>query len=481
MKNHQAKARGAKSTVLRAVHSAGVALAAWMALALGGCAGARLDTESAVASLRHELPPTWAGVAEAAPLSTSLLDLIDDEGLRELVAEALEANPDLRAAARRLASSRRLLKETGAQRWPFVEVRYTYDRGNQGIGLLAEPQTQSHHRGSVDVAWELDVWRRLADLDDENAALTYGQEADVAAARDALGARVIQGWFAAVSLRRAIAVEEQRVEVLERLQETIKRRYRLGLGSLDDLAAARASTELSRATVAALEGEIEESLRALELLLGRTPRAELLAAETLPAVAGVGSGYPAEMLTRRHDVAAALWRLDAADAAAAAAGKAMLPGLRLTGDLSRDSGSLSSLFSSASLWNVVGSLTQPVFQHGLLKARADARRLELEAAWEDYRASVLRAVGEVEDALGRERSLLRQRDHLAVALEESIRNLQVFKGRYRRGLASILELLQAEDQEMNIRRQVITIAGEVLSNRITLALALGAGFEGSEI
>ncbi len=455
----------------------GVVLTAWAALILGGCAGIRLDTETAVENLRHELPPIWAGAPDEAPLSRSLLDLIDDEGLRQLVAEAVAANPDFRAASRRLAASHRLLRETEAQRWPFVEARHTYDRSHQGGDQLVDPTARSQYQASLSVVWEIDVWRRLADLNDENVALTYAQAADVAAAKDALGARVIQGWVAAVSLRQAIAIEEGRVGVLERLQQTIKRRYRLGLGSLDDLAAARSSTELSRATVAALQGDLEETLRGLELLLGRMPRAELLTAETLPAVASVGTGYPAEMLTRRHDVAAALWRLEAADAAAAAAGKAMLPGLRLTGDLARGAGSFSDLFSSGSFWSVVGSLTQPVFQRGRLKARSESRRLELEAAWEDYRAAVLRAVGEVGDALGRQYSLLRQRDHLAVALEESARNLQVFQGRYRRGLSSILELLQAEDQEMNIRRQVIVVAGEVLKNRITLALALGARLE----
>ena len=478
--------RGCAGLLEPAPRRAGVVLAVWMVWALSGCASARLDTEAAVESLHRDLPSTWVAVPDsapvsdtpdAAPLSTSLLALIDDDGLRELVAEALEANPNLRAAARRLAASRRLLRETGALRWPFIEARYTFDRGSQGIAGLVEPTTQSDHRVAVNVAWEIDVWQRLADLDGENVALTRGQAADVAAARDALGAQVIQGWVAAVSLRRAIAVEEQRVEVLERLQETIQRRYRLGLGSLDDLAAARSSTELSRANLAALENDHEAALRALELLLGRTPRAELLAADTLPAVAGVESGYPAAMLARRHDVAVAWWRLEAADAATAAAAKARWPGLRLTGDLARGSSSLSDLLSSGSIWNVIGSLTQPVFRRGLLKARADARRLELEAAWEDYRATVLRAVGEVEDALGRERSLLRQRDHLTVALEESTRNLEIFKGRYRRGLASILELLQAEDQEMNLRRQVIAVAGEALSNRITLALALGARCE----
>ena len=217
--------------------------------------------------------------------------------------------------------------------------------------------------------------------------------------------------------------------------------------------------------------------QALELLLGRTPRGELETAEALPTIAPVSAGLPATAMVRRHDVVAALWRLASADASAAAAAKALLPGIRLTGDVSRDTGALSGFSDATTIWSVLGLLTQPIFQRGLLKARSDASRLELEAAWEDYRAVILRAVGEVEDALSRERSLARQRDHVGAALREANRNREIFEGRYRAGLASVLELLQAENQRMDVNRQVLALDGEILSNRITLALAVGAGFE----
>ncbi|MCG8468077.1 MAG: TolC family protein, partial [Gemmatimonadetes bacterium] len=154
-----------------------------------------------------------------------------------------------------------------------------------------------------------------------------------------------------------------------------------------------------------------------------------------------------------------------------------LPGVRLTGDFYRDKNSLGDLLTGRILWGVVGSITQPIFQSGLLRARSEARALELEAAWEEYRATILRAIGEVEDSLGRERSLKGQRDHLGRALSAAARNSRIQEERYRRGVASILDLLQARDQEMGVRRQVIAVEGEMLSNRISLALAVGVGFE----
>lgn len=455
----------------------GWVLASVLIVTLTGCATARPDTRAAAEEVIHDLPSTWAVTADVGPLSSHLLDLVGDDRLRELVLEALAENHDLRAASHRLAASRRLLVETRAPRSPFVAGGYVAGRGNQGFDELGRAEVETRRRYSLEVSWEIDLWRRLADLYDANEAFNRSEAAGVAAARDALGARVIQAWVTAVSLRQAIAVEEDRIRVLERLESSITRRYRRGLGSLDDLAAARAGTGLARASVAGLEGDLEQTHRALELLLGRTPRGELETAEALPTIAPVSAGLPATAMVRRHDVVAALWRLASADASAAAAAKALLPGIRLTGDVSRDTGALSGFSDATTIWSVLGLLTQPIFQRGLLKARSDASRLELEAAWEDYRAVILRAVGEVEDALSRERSLARQRDHVGAALREANRNREIFEGRYRAGLASVLELLQAENQRMDVNRQVLALDGEILSNRITLALAVGAGFE----
>ncbi len=471
------KARPRSARFLPSVSMARLLFWSVLAMALAGCASLPPDTRVAAEEVLLDLPPSWSATTEVGPVSTRLLDLIDDEGLRELVAEALGANHDLRAAARRLEASRRLLAETRAPRSPLLAGTYSAGRSNQGFDHLGRATTETRHRVSLDVSWEIDVWRRLANLHGANKALTEGQAEDVAAARDGLGARVIQAWVTAVSLRQAIAVEAERVRVLERLQDTITRRYRRGLGSLDDLAAARSGTELARSNVAALEEDLAQAHRALELLLGRTPRGELESTDTLPMVSRVDAGLPVEALARRHDVAAALWRLQAADASAAAAAKALLPGLRLTGDLVRDAAALSGLSSATTIWSALGALTQPIFQRGLLKARSEAAGLELEAAWEDFRAVVLRAVVEVEDALGRERALARQHNHVDTALLESIRNRDVFEGRYRAGLASILELLQAEDQRMNMHRQILALRGEILINRIALALAVGVGLE----
>ncbi|MCG8467598.1 MAG: TolC family protein, partial [Gemmatimonadetes bacterium] len=380
---YRARLRAWESDGPRSGFSSAIRIALFAGLAtLAACSGARRDVATSLEDLSVGLPAAWDGAsAEEAPLSTHFVELIDDERLRSLIAEAMTANPDLRAAARRLEASRRLLAETRAARWPLVEANYSAAHSDQALDVLGEnladvfggSSSETRHRVSLGVAWEVDVWGRLADLHDENGAHAAGQAADFAAARDALATRLIQAWVEVIALRQALTVETDRVEVLERLQATITNRYRRGIGDLDDLAAARATTELASAGRVALQDEHDRAVRALELLLGRPPRAALLTAEALPTIGEVHPGYPGAVLARRPDVSAALWRLTAADAGAAAAARAMLPGVRLTGDLYSDKNSLGDLLTGGILWGVVGSITQPIFQSGLLRARSEAR------------------------------------------------------------------------------------------------------------
>lgn len=455
------------------------ALILLLTISLIGCASQSLTPQTAAADLMRDLPHNWAATESPSPGSFSrhLLDLIDDPRVHELVAEALESNHDLRAAARRLEASHRLLVETRAIRRPMLEAGYGANRGNQGFGTWLGATTETRHRASVSLSWELDVWGRLGALDREAIASNQSEAADLAAARDALGARVIQTWITIVALRQELRVEQNRAVLLEQLQTTITRRYRSGLGTLDDLAAARADAELAKASITEIRGEISRSTRRMELLLGRMPRAEVLTSERLPNVELNIEDSPLRAIARRPDVAAALLRLEAADASAAAAAKTMLPGLSLSSDVLRDSISGSGLFSTGSLWNVALSLTQPIFQSGALKARRDARRLEFDAAWEECRSTILNAAREVEDGLDLETELVLQRGHLDLALAEATRTASIFEARYRSGIASIMELLQARNLEMDIRRRLIATKGATLSNRITLALALGAGIE----
>lgn len=442
---------------------------------LSGCALMRDQPDT---QLPNDLPTTWTADVEIGelPIATRLLDLIDEERLRELVQEAQENNPDLKATALRLRAAGYLLSESRSRLLPKINAGFSKGRSNQTLDTNTGKQTAADsHRLFAGVSWEIDIWGRLAD---EYAASKYAvlaQEYDYRYARDALAVRVIQAWIEQVAIRRSLAVEAERVRVLQRIETVLVERYKDGIGNLDELSTARSRTEIAKADLSSQNTAWLRAIRKLEVLLGRYPRGELLAGGNLPAVSPPPVGLPAAALLNRPDIQAALARVESARSLSRSAQKAILPDFRLSGQLFREAARLGDIGSSTTYWSVLGSLFQPLFEGGRIINESRARRTEAEASLMELHEVVLLALKEVEDAFDREHGLAAQAHALQAAAQESKKSSRYFEERYRQGLDTIQSLLIAKEQEMSVRIRLNEVLAERLSNRIDLALGLGIG------
>src|SRR5439155_10206001 len=191
---------------------------------------------------------------------------------------------------------------------------------------------------------------------------------------------------------------------------------------------------------------------ALTVLLGRSPaqiyeagvgRTEIFDESLHPAV--LPAGLPSELLLRRPDLVEAERRLAAANARIDAARADMFPSIVLTGVAGRESSALSNLFSGpAGLYLLAASITQPIFAGGRLEARTDAARARERAALAQYQRSIQNAFGEVRTALvGQTRS--RESFEAESAREQALaQSLRLARLRYQNGIASQLDVIDAE-------------------------------------
>jgi NodT family efflux transporter outer membrane factor (OMF) lipoprotein len=343
------------------------------------------------------------------------------------------------------------------------------------VNLAEEEITESTHTLSLNFSWEMDLWGRLADETAAAGQTVLSQREDYLLARDSLAARVIQAWIDQVSIRRSIEIETERIEVIQRIETVLMERFKDGIGSLDELSAARSRTEIARADLSARETGLMQSVRKMEVLLGRYPEGALHTGTTLPHVASPRAGIPATALLTRPDVRAAMARLAAARHTAGSARKARLPSLTLSGEVLRESARLGDIGGGESYWGILGSLFQPLFEGGRLKHEAMAREIEAEAELSALRDVILTAAGEVESVLDALKGLDAQIRAIDAALKESEISSRYFEERYRQGLDSIQTLLTAKEQEMALKERQNELSAEKLKNRIDLALALGAG------
>ncbi len=162
----------------------------------------------------------------------------------------------------------------------------------------------------------------------------------------------------------------------------------------------------------------------------------------------------------------------------AAAQRALLPRLTLTGSINDSSTSFSDAFDfKGILATIVGNLTQPLFQGGRLRANVDLTRAQEDEAVQRYAQTVLTAMREVEDSLGAE-GLLGTRE---AALEEAARQAasaeRLAELQYANGLTNILTLLDAQRRNLEAQSQLLDVRLIRMTNRVRLHVALGGSVQ----
>lgn len=408
------------------------------------------------------------------PMASRLLELIDSPQLHALVAEALDNNQDIKAAALRLESSRYLLAGSCSQRMPKLDAGFSSARSNQDYNYnTLQYQTRTTHKITANVSWEIDLWGRLADEYQAANQEVSAKVQDILKARDALAARVIQAWIRQKAARRAKAIETRRLSILQQIEDILSHRYQDGIGSLGEYATARTRTQVALADLSVQQADLDNCVRSLELLVGRYPQGQLSCDQEWPALVMPALVSPTAILLDRPDIRAGLSRVKAAQNQARALDKARLPGVTLSAELFRSRTRLSDIGGATTYWGLLGSVFQPLFQGGRLRGEARAGHLQTDAAIRDLQAIVLQAFFEIETALTREKELAAQAKALEIAAKESENSSRYFADRYRQGLDNIQTLLIEKEQEILVTLRLNQARADRLSNRVDLAIALG--------
>ena len=273
------------------------------------------------------LPAAYRAGGMTAQVQAGWLKSFDDPRLPPLADEALLYNADLRIAESRVEIAAAALKAAGGVQWP--EVSFTgrasgKANGSQGLSGLV-----------VSASWELDLWGRVRYGTAAADAQYASAQADQRAARQAIVAALAKAWFLAgesMLQKRLITDVLSASETIVRLAED---RLRFGVGAEADVALARADLQTYRDTALQIDFALAQSRRALEVLLGRYPAAEIELPTGLIALPPpVATGVPSDLLERRPDIVAAERRFAASFARVGEARAARLPKISLSAALS---------------------------------------------------------------------------------------------------------------------------------------------------
>ena len=461
------------TSIVRVFGNVCMALAA--TLGLGSCALKPVPSgELRQQALEHVATPTrWSTTqAAAGAVRNDWLASFADPQLDALVTEALAYNADLRAAAARVEKAAGYVKVAGAQLSP-------------NVSLIGKTGSKSGGDGGLDIgllhaSWELDVWGRIRA--GRNAAVDQyaSAEYDFNYARQSLTALVVKSWYAASEawLQRQLA--EDTARAAQDLVSLAQDRQRIGVGDARDVAIAQANLHIAQDSARQYDQSYTQALRALELLLGRYPAAEIEVRRDLPgALPPVPVGLPSELLERRPDVIAAERRVAAAFHLVQEAKAARLPSISLTAGASWIHSDLLVLKDRDNpRYSLGANLLAPLFRGGELQAQVEIRTAEQKQAVAEYGGVALKAFGEIEDALTGEFILGRREPLLAAAVQDNEQALTLSDTQYRIGKIDLRAVKLQQVDLYQARMQWLRLQGQRLAQRVNLYLALGGSFEG---
>jgi NodT family efflux transporter outer membrane factor (OMF) lipoprotein len=259
-----------------------------------------------------------------------------------------------------------------------------------------------------------------------------------------------------------------------------ERQFAAGTASHADVLAQQAQLAQTEASIPPLERQLVQAGHRLAVLAGETPDHEELqgiALDGLTLPTELPVTLPASLIRQRPDVQAAEAQLHQASAQVGVATANLLPALSLTGSIGSDSTTAQNLLGAGSgVWSIAGSLTQPLFHGGQLRAERRAALADLDGAAARYRETVLEALQQVADTLRAIESDARNLKAQMAAEEAARASLAIARRQYTAGVNSHVAVLIAERQYIQARQSRVVAQASRYSDSATLFQALGGGW-----
>jgi outer membrane protein, multidrug efflux system len=452
------------------------ALALWVAAAWAtGCSTLQPPAAAPLGGTTTSAQWTASAASAAATDLAAWWRRFGDPTLDALIADALAANTDIAAARAQLRQSRALADVADAQRGPSVDASGSAQRSR-----TASASSSNRFQAGLDAGWEIDVFggRRAAAnasaLDAQASAATLADVQVSVAAEVALAYLSLRGSEARLAIAEGNLASQQ-----ETLQIT-EWRVLAGLATSLNAEQARAAVEQTRAQVPALQKAAALSRHQLALLTGRSV-AELPALGTSPlpaAPADLALAFPADTLRQRADLRAAEARVAAAAQRVVQADAARYPSFSLIGSLGLSALTLSGLTGGGAVASsLLAGVSLPIFDGGAAKAQLGAQRAAFDAAQSAWRAGVLGALNEVEDALA---TLQRDRERLAAltrASEAAANAALLARQRYASGLVDFQTVLETQRSQLSSQDGVASATVDVATDHVRVYKALGGGWQ----
>jgi multidrug efflux system outer membrane protein len=453
-----------------------------LALVMAGCVNLAPKYERPAAPVAGSFPTVEGTVssgnpvAAQAPAAITWQHFFTDARLQQLITLALNNNRDLRVAVLNIEQARAAYQIQRANQLPTVNAGFSANRSSTSGN---QPFNSTYQAGLSVSAFELDLFGRVRNLTEAAQSQFLATEENRKTVQISLIAQVANTYLTYLADQELLDLTKQTLKTREESLRLTQLRFDNGVASRLDLDQAVSLVEQARTTLAQATRQRAQDLNLLTLLIGqpipdKLPQGLTLAATNLP---DLPAGLPSDLLAVRPDIRSAEDQLLAANANIGAARANFFPHIALTAGVGTVSSELSGLFKGGTYgWSFAPQALLPIFDYGRNRATLESTKAQRDIYVAQYEKSIQTAFREVSDALAGQATYNEQlRAQQAQANAEADR-FRLSDLQYRNGVASYLDLLDAQRSLFNAQQLAIQANLLRLQNQVTLYRVLGGGW-----
>ncbi|HEX4151809.1 MAG TPA: efflux transporter outer membrane subunit [Steroidobacteraceae bacterium] len=453
-------------------------------LLCAGCAG--LPPKPAPATLSEEAPLSEppSGGAAAWP-AEDWWKQYRDPALDALIGLAIESSPTLASAHARFESARQSVRIASAASGAHLEASSDFSRQRlSDNGLFAPSLLGFDWYDQADLglqaSYTFDWWGKQRQTVEAAMDEAHASQAERSAAALVLTSSIADSYFGWQADQARLQLARQHEATLEHERAISEARIRADLDPKDDEQRADAALAQVREQIAALEGSAELRVIALAALADRAP-AQLprLTVRPLPSVAAaIPDDVRIDLVSRRADIVASRWRVEAAEHGRESARAEFFPDISinaLVGFQSMDVGTL--LHYGSRVPAAAAAIHLPIFDAGRLKARYGAAQAAVESAVASYRDTVVGAARDVATQASSLEQIAAQRAQRQRGLDAAQTLERSAAARVRQGVVDPRVELGAAETLIEQREALVELDAAAVSADIGLKRALGGGYE----
>jgi NodT family efflux transporter outer membrane factor (OMF) lipoprotein len=444
-----------------------------------------------VATPSTQLPTQFRSATDTDTTSIGSLpwkSFFTDPVLQQLIDSAIARNYDMQVAYQNIKSAQLTLGQAKLGYWPDVTLNVTADLTRPGSsslnGITATDFLHSKYlndyNANLGLSWEADIWGKIKNQQSKARAQYLQTDEARKALQTNIVSGVAEGYYNLLMLDAQLNIAKSNLALNDSTLRIIRLQYTAG----DVTALGVQQAEAQELTAAELVPQIQQSIilqeDALSILAGSLPstieRGRTL--DEVPVRDTLSAGVPAQLLSRRPDVRSAELAITAANGNVGVNKAALYPSIVISPEGGWDNYLLKNWFNipGSVFGAVVGGLTQPVFQRNKLRTQYKISEVDREKTVIEFKQSVLTAVGEVSDALGRISKLKEQRVVVANRVDTLQQAIVNANSLFANGLATYLEVITAQSNVLQSQLELASIKKGQLSAEVELYRSLGGGW-----